>query len=516
MVRMVTRWRPHVALRLRKVMVAVALQPRQWVKQLGRYLPEVASQTVTILTLDNQWLKLLQVTGPFRTRRISKVLAMPVEGRKPEELSQLLKDLCATEGAPAGEAFVAIPTHLCTIRLFSLPSIDQKEIRDIVELQAEKHTPYAKDEIVTDFLIMHRDASGYSRILLVIVHQDVVARIVQLVESSGLMLDRVGCEVEGLLQWVQMARKSGSSSTSGRALVVDIDGSTTTVLVVDRTQLLFHRSLATGAEQLHDDPAQAGARLLSELQRSLEALELEGTGAKIQEVWLTGRMEQLGNFKGLLEQGLHVPVHLVSPWLEQPMSEGVKVALERLPNVSFAGLVGLAMVSSTIDVTPQAAKLRHAFEAKAKALVSLGCQGIGALVLIAFLLIGRAQKEQWYYRALSKVYQRSAQEAEQVESAIHQVGLVKEQLRHRGQLLAAVQALASRTAPEIRWDSIAFTEGEGVILKGTSTELPKVYEFVAALDAEPLFGQVQARRVSKRKGEEEELTDFEIVCPFKS
>ena len=46
------------------------------------------------------------------------------------------------------------------------------------------------------------------------------------------------------------------------------------------------------------------------------------------------------------------------------------------------------------------------------------------------------------------------------------------------------------------------------------TNFEKVYEFVASLDTLPLFGQVEARRVTRRKAEEGSVTDFEIHCPL--
>lgn len=502
---------------IREVLVQLALKPRQLVKSLSRLAPDAASHGLTVLSLDGQWLKLLQLEGAAGARRITKLMACPVEGAGAEEILKTFQGTCATEGVPPREALIANPTHLCTVRLFSLPSTDPKEIRDIVELQAEKHTPYAKEEILTDFKVLDRDRSGYSKVLLVIAHQDVIHRSVRVVEASGFPLDRVGCELEGLVNWFQrVKRKAGQAAPAESALLVEVDGSTTTVLVMQRGQLQFHRSLATGAEQLAEEPAQAGQRLVGELQRSLEAVEAEGLTGKIQEVVLTGRIERLGELKTLIEQGLDVPVQLVSPWAVGELSETARQASERLPDVSFASLVGLALSPSQLDLTPEATKLRHAFEARAKTLVTLGSQVVAALVLASVLMVGRAQKQQRYYEALRSLYQQTTQEAATVEEGLRQLEFVKERLRHRGELLDAVSALAKFSAEGIKWDSLTFTEGEGLLLKGTSVELPKVYEVVAGLDGDPLFGQVEARRVSKRKAGEQDVADFEITCPLAS
>ena len=74
--------------------------------------------------------------------------------------------------------------------------------------------------------------------------------------------------------------------------------------------------------------------------------------------------------------------------------------------------------------------------------------------------------------------------------------------------------LAKRSPPGIQWQSLTYTQNEQVVLKGASEALPKIYEFVASLDSLPLFGQVEAKRVAKRKSDERDVTDFEISCPF--
>ena len=513
--------------RVHEALLQLALQRRNLAKLISQGMPGAASHTVTLAALDGQWLKLLQAEGPPRARRVTRVLACPVQGDSAEQIQQRLRKACATEDLVLREVLLVNPTHLSTVRLFSLPSTDSKEIRDIVELQAEKHTPYAKEEILTDFKVIDRQRSGYSRVLLVIAHQDVIHRAVRMAEASGWAIERVGCELEGLTAWSESAKRHAAAAAAaaakgappkpagaGTSLVVDVDSGTTTLLAVHQGQPQFQRSLATGIEQLEDDPAGAGQRLVGELQRSIEAIEAEGAALKIQDVLLTGPTEQLGGFRLLAEQGLDLPVALVSPWQGCELSETARGAIARLPDVSFAGLIGLAASPGELDLTPQATKLRQAFEARAKALVLLGCQFIGALILVSLLFVGRAQKQQRYYAMLKTLYEHTAAEAVPVEQAIEQLEFIEGQLRQRGQLLKTVDMLAKLSPENIQRNTLSFTLDESVVLGGTADELPKVYEFSGSVSSSPLFKAVEVRRVTKRKGEEKDLTDFELRCPL--
>jgi len=501
--------------RFREALVRLAQQPRELAKSLGRLIPGAAAQGLTLISLDGQWLKLLQVEGLGPARRITKLFACPVEGKTAEEVTTAFQAMCATEGVAPRDVLVANPSHLSTVRLFALPSTDVREIRDIVDLQAEKHTPYAKDEVLIDFSVLERDRSGYSRVLLVIAHQDVIHRPVRLIETSGWTLDHVGCELEGLVGWSRLLkRRPSASSAPGASMVLDVDSRTTTILIMHQDQPQFYRNIAMGAEQLQGDLGQWGAKLVGEIQRSVESDESEGWAGKLQEVFLTGRCTRLPDLTPLLEDALKVPVSRVEPWGAQALPEHLRSAVERLPEVSFAGLVGLALATSDINLTPQGTKLRHAFEARAKALVVLACQGIGALVLASLLIIGQAQKSQRYYAMLSRVYRQSEVEAVSVQEALQQLEFIKRRFQRRGELLGAVETLARLSPEGIRWTTLTYLADQGLTLKGTSEVLPKVYEFVASLDGTHLLGRVEPKRVAKRKSGDADVTDFEINCPL--
>lgn len=494
--------------RVRDALVGVALKPRNMAKLLSRLMPG-GGQTTTVMSLDGQWLKLIHVEG----RQVVGILALPVQNASPEEILQAFFEAREVENLALREVIIANPTHLSTIRIFSLPSTEPKEIRDIVELQAEKHTPYAKDEILSDFKIIEQVKNGYSRVMLVISHQDVVQRAVQLTESSELLMDRVGCELEGLIHWYRQARKDAGSN---RSLIIDVDGSTTTLLILQAREPVFQRSIAVGTHHLEGNAAEASKRLISEIQRSIETLEAEGGVQRIQEVLLTGRVDRLNDLKSAIEQALELPVSLVEPWQGLTPTEDVKKALSKLPALSFAGLIGMAQGPSEIELTPHTLRLRQAFEVRGQALVLFGCQCITALILVSGLIIGRVHKQYSYYEALRKVYQETAPESRRVETALERMAFVDKRVTSRGDFLDLVDTLAELTLPEIQWNVITYTKDETLLLKGTSEKLPKVYEFVAALESMPYFEEVTVRRVARRTVDTRTVTDFEVRCSFAS
>lgn len=477
-------------------------------KKIAQRLP-TGTRGVTVLSIDDQWLKLLHAAGPANHRSITHLMAYPVEGKSDEEILRWLKETCASSGFEPAEVLIANPSHLTTSRLFALPSTDAAEIRDIVGLQVEKHTPYAKEDILTDFRIIENDRSGYSRVLLVISHKDVVHRGLKMVEAMGWPLEHVGFELEGLVNCLPAA---GENAPEGGVLLAQLNSDTTTLVILQGEKPYFHRSFPLGIRQLRSNPEEGQAKLVAEFQRSLETFEAEGFNLTVSEVVLTGPKGTLPDLKTGVQQGLSLPTRWMDPFEGCSLADPEMLERPELQDVSFASLLGLVFRPGQIDLTPQALRLHRAFEVRAKALVGLGCQAVGVLLLFTCLVIGKAQKDDRYHGELLHQHEIFQRESKGLESHLLQLGLIQHWLDSGSQLLETMVQLNKETPPVIRWKLLTFKKGEGVVLKGISEETPKVFDFAQALEKSLLFSEVKARNVTKKKIQDKDVTEFEIVC----
>ncbi len=465
----------------------------------------------TVLSLDGQWLKLVHVGGLGSARTVDLALAESVQGLEdPEVLKSLTQKIHEEVGLDPGLVLIANPSQFTTVRMSSLPSTDPDEIRQIVELQAERYTPYAKEEILTGFKVIDQDANGYSRVLLAISHRDVVGRSVTMAEGLGWGVTHVGSDLEGLANWYLLSGNE-AHSPSGAVLLADVDRGTTTLLILKEGRPYFHRSIACGVSHLAADAIGGTTTLVGEFQRSLEAFEGEGFNFTLSEVILTGLAERVTGLKESLQQTLNLPTSILPTASHLPLSPEAKAQLEA-GEVSFAGLIGLGLGPSHLDLTPPSVRLRRAFESRARALVMLGGQVAAVLLLLCCLALEKSIRIQHTHAQVAQEATLLAREAEGVGKSLDQLHVIQGRLHQRGQLLEILATLSDRLPPEIRLDSLAFSGGEGIVLKGVSSELPKVYELVSELGKLPLFTEVTTRRVSKRKQEDSSVTDFEVAC----
>lgn len=486
---------------------------KKFSRLISQAVPRSSFQHLTVLCVGDQWLKALHVSGRGSARKIDAVIAQPIAGVSDEEILNGFRALWVSRGLEPGDVLVANPSPLTTVRLFTLPSIDPKEIREIVELQAEKHTPYAKEEILTDFLVIERNRAGYSRVLVIISHQDVVHRGLRLVEGMGWPLDRVGLETEGLAGWFKTAQTPAAAG--GTLLVAELDSDTTVTVVLHDGKPTFHRSLALGTRQLAADPEQGPAKLVGELQRTLEAFEAEGLNLKVGRVLLTGQAVRFPALPVQIQQGLDLPAAILSSMERCPLTDSARKESEALPDVSFASLTGLALLPSEADLTPRALKLQRTFEVRSKALVKVGCQLIAGLLMMSCLLVGKAYQDERARTVLREQDSRIGGEAALLASLTDQIRTVQEWQQLGDQLLGSVVDLYENAPSGILWREISFTRGAQVVLKGVSPETPQVFDFVAELEKLPRFSKVEARRTTRKKVDEQDVTEFEIVGTFK-
>ncbi len=477
--------------------------------KLSRMLPNPVAQTITVLSVDNQTLKLLHAIGSPRARTVTALITLPLPESDPSAVVDQLKALCKAQAIEPESVLVANPAHLTTMRVFPVPSADWREINDIVDLQAEKHTPYSKDEILTDFTVVETDPAGYSRVMLVISHHDVVNRALRIVEAMEWTLDRVGLAVEGLSTWLRVARPDLVKSP---VLLVDLDVDVSTAAVLIQGRLLFQRSLPLGIRELIAESSGMPSRLVAELKRTLEAFEGEGWKTAVSQVVLTGQVERLPDLAAQIQKGLELPTEAVSATEQFALSPAVVTGQAGLGQTSFAALLGLSAGAGIIDLTPKALRLHRTFELRTRSLITLGCQCLAVLMLFTGVVIFRLHQQERTRGLLRQEAARAEQEANDLDFSLKQVEVVRSWLSGRGQFLDLLLEMNKYSADAIRWDSFDYSQGERLVLKGTSTDMPKVYDLVAALEKSPFFSKIDSRKVTKRREGEEHVTSFELTC----
>lgn len=500
--------------------------PFPWAKALAK------KKTILTLEIGDEWLKMVAVEENRQARRILDIAAEPIRGANDLEVSLKITAFLKALNFQPSAVVVSHPTHNLTVRILNLPSLDPKEIADIVELQAVKQTPHAREEITAGFSILESDHAGYSRVLVAISHRDLALRYCRILEISGLRAQRITLSLEGSWNWLNATADLGKQEAGEALLLMDLDIASTDLLVLSQGKPVFTRSLDFGLRNLAAGGASMESEFVKEVQRSLELGEADLKDKKIGRIFLTGGTgvqapggaalegeggDPLKNFGALLSREINLPSEVLPPF-----SEAVKRQMARPENplctaseVSFVTVLGLALAgeSTGINLTPAEIQVRKGLEDRARDLAVMGTLLLALVSLLSLVSFGKVYKKSSYLEHLKKDYDGIHRQSEDVEKLVAKMKLASEQMAAGGGFLDVLQDISEVMPGNITLTGFQYNrQDKTATLRGISTEMSSVFQFLTTLEAVPHLESVKTRSVTKRKLEDREVAEFEMVA----
>src|SRR5436309_9756918 len=473
-------------------------------------------RTTTALELSGEWLKLAQVEVGAKGKRLLRLIARPVAPQ--EELSQTLVDLFKTGMSSADSIVISIPRNLVTVRNLQLPTADPHEPKEMIDLQAAKQTPYAKEEMIADFQIVSRSPEGYTDVVLITTHRSVSNRCLKILDDFHLKAAGIRLSSHGVLSSWQLMRGATRDEERGPTAVLDIDSNFSDFLVTRSGAVTFTKALSIGSAKLLSEEENESEKLAEEIQRAVDIYESERVGQGITKLVVTGAEVDLARVIPSLTAKLRLPVQRVSLVERLPGArEAMDLPEAQRGSVSFAAVLGLAWnaESAGIDLTPQEVRLREALEHKGRAIMVMGILGVSILTALTALVSQHVYFKKQYLEQLDGEISRTQQAADDVEALKKKLKIIRAAERLENSSLEILSVLHRSTPPEIYLKTIAFEEQSQVVLKGMTQKMSTVFEFVSTLEKLPNFRQVKAKNATRsgsKDGSDE--IEFEITCPL--
>lgn len=498
------------------------------------------------LDFSGEWIRLVQAETALGERRLLKLFSKRISSKEPgrpteEETSHAIRELFKEARVGKERLISAIPRYKVTTRLLRLPSTKESEIKGMVEFQAAKQLPYPKEEIITGFRTLGIDTEGYSRVMLVIAHQDVVNRHIRILDESGMLPEMVGFRSEAITNWFLANQKEGPGPEP--AALIDLDFSSTEVQIIQDGNLVFTRSVPLGVSHLLERksiqeatgkggkfpsgegksiPSEEGLgweyELIQETRRTFSAYEKEKVVRdKVAKVVLSGGISSIDGLEATFAKEFDLPVEVLAP-LEN-ISMGKKFVkppdLERHP-ISYSAALGLALDADEmrIDLLPGAFKEERLRRKKRTELLATCLLVLLILGSMSFLAGKKFHDKQMNLRALDRRLAKIGPEAKRIEQMSMKLQVISDRLDVEGSALEVLRELYRIVPKEISIGIFIFEEDKGVTLRGTSKTMSDVFKFVTILEGSSFFEKVRARYASKRKVKEVEVTDFQINCPL--
>lgn len=289
----------------------------------------------------------------------------------------LIKQMLVKARTTTKKTITALPISSVFSSVLSVPTDDERELKDLVNLQAKKLIPIPLEEVSLDTKVIERTvkAEGVkpsTRVLVTAAPKALVAKYVEIFKQVGLEL--LFLETEAFAEIRALIGKDRST-----IMIVDMGMLRTNVLIVEQGIPLVVRSIATGgnaitqtiaktlglpieqAESMKRDiksmqsfaPAGDLSPILSVLVKPIleeirysfneyQSQRLSGPSKKIEKIILTGGSALLPRLPEFFTQQMGVNTYLGNPWARVLYPMDLRPILDEM-GPRYAVSIGCAM-----------------------------------------------------------------------------------------------------------------------------------------------------------------------------
>ncbi len=468
--------------------------------------------TYIVVSMTETEVSLCHVLVSGQVRKLLSVYRDKILAGEQNQIPDRIRAAVLAMNAKKATPILVIPSHLVTTKNIEIPSLDPEEIHSIIDLQAGRHTPYSREEILVGYISIGVFQRNYTKVLLVIVNRDAVKNDLDLLALAGLKVNKVLFEPECLAHYyADVLQIQPEQDPIG---ILDISQEKTDFLVQYNQTVATCRSIPIGISHIQADPA-SKERLVQELTQSLEAYESEDINKLPVRYVVTNQNEIIAQMIPLLEGALKVTVESLPFYEFMETSVELKTRLMQgaEDHFSFAALVAACCVQSQlqIDLTPQEIKVQRAIEEKGKQLIFFCILGMVILVLICAGVLSNVYFRELQLKKVESEYERKHRQVVTLDRIAHRSRIMKDFLQGRMTSLDVIQEIYYLVPKEIYLQTIFIDENGTINIQGISESMSRVFDLVKAFEDSPLFKAAKARSTTATKDRGKDAAAFDIV-----
>jgi len=404
-----------------------------------------------------------------------------------------------------------IPASAATAKNIEVPSTDPEEIKSIINLQAGRHTPYSREEVLISYTNLGLNASNNTRLMLVIVHRDIIKERISILEKSGLNIDQIIFVPEAQARFY--AKALNLKKETPPVGIIDFSLNSTSYIVISKGSLLFVRNIPVGIKSLLEG-ADALAKLEEELKKSMDAFVQEDGNPAPQSYIVTTKNDAIDSVLPALQENLKIQlqVNVYSNFIKGSMD--LKKKLQRdYADDSFLDVISPAssLVRCEINLMPEEMILKKTVDRQSKeASLSGGAAIIIMLLIGSMISLNINFKETFLSQNLRAKFAPQKQQVQLLQDQMNKVKLVRTYIQGRMSSLDIIHELYAITPHAIYLNNISVDDQGIVIIDGVADSLPDVYSYDKSIDDSTKFKEAKIKSTSTKKDNGKDVAAFEI------
>ncbi|MBU0504256.1 MAG: pilus assembly protein PilM [Candidatus Omnitrophota bacterium] len=444
-------------------------------------------------------------------RELAGVVSKDTLGCSDTDISGVILAFLNQHNIKNPEFISVISSSSVITKNIEVPSVDPQEIKGIINLQAARHTPYSREEIIVDYIDIGNYKNNYTKILLVIVVSSLIKKYVEILGGAGLGIEKVLLASEGMA-WAAMHILKVENKDIPVCLL-HIDENSSDFAIVFKNKLAFIRSIPIGAKALSGEFDIQKDKYCEEVKKSMESYQGEDIEKNPGSILITGAIDGLKGLETALSLALNKDSRVV------PYLRNISISKDLLKSIdvsaaSYFNLVSplLACDDMLVDLIPEEAKIKKELEARGRDLIKSGILVLTFFILVFFILMSKIYFKSFYLNKIDSRYKGINQEASKLEKDFDRINLIKNYLGKRGYPLEILTEIYGLLPLQIELSDLRFDEQGKFVVRGSAESMSTVFSFVDEMERSKYFKDVKTKYTTRRKQDKKDVTDFEINC----
>ncbi len=195
--------------------------------------------------------------GPYTGIAVGQVTSLPAD-----KIAEAIKDLIREANVTTLSAGVSIPFKSSLVTLMELPVTDEKQLKEMIPLEARKYIPVPISEITLDWWVIPREASGEldfvettdeygnhsspapkTQILVVSIHNEVLNTYSSIVQQSGINTGFFEIEMFS-------CTRSLLAGETAPIMVFDMGASSTKIYILEKGVVRYSHIINKGSQDV--------------------------------------------------------------------------------------------------------------------------------------------------------------------------------------------------------------------------------------------------------------------------
>lgn len=449
-------------------------------------------------------------------KEVVAVAKRDIRGIAEEEWPQLVKSVVADFNVKNPEVICAISPNVTTTKNIEIPSLDPQEIKSIINLQAGRHTPYSREEIILDYINIGVYQRNYSKIFLVIVNRNVIKKQLGILEQAHLMVQKIIFAPESAARFYStVLNLSGTEIPTG---VLNINSAFADFIIEFKGTVITCRSIPVGMEHILKEGPIAYERLVAELKKSIESYQGEDIEKIPDNYILTIDTSHIKDLQPILKKELNANVKIV-PYLDSlKVNQATRKVIMDSHDESFLDVIApvITVAENKIDLLPEEVKMQHTIEEHGREVIKAGIFAIIILMFFCAVFFSKAYFKNAMLENLRSNYEEKRKNAESLEKISEKTRLVKDYLNSRMVSLDVLNELYRLIPDEIYLNAINLDEKGTLTIQGVSESMSRVFSLVSALEESDMFKGVKTTSTTAKKERGKDVAAFELTFKLES